>query len=401
MKDRSRPYPEKRGEQGTAFGDFHAHQTLIRNTQGSVLCVLLFLLGTGVTQHLGPVEDTAPTRIVDLKMLGYQAPDMNNTYRDQSLTFQDFHARLAFINNEVLAVYLKRPNEKAKDTGLVTMEAFFVSRQTGTLLARKTWVARFSRGLNSSVDTQASILPLRDGFLVHAGDLLYRYGQDLQMKREVSLDAAWIWAFQIAPGGDAVEALRTNQANRTEAEVEIVNASTLEFAQTMPARAARRTIGENGAVAINGDCITYRSPGSTVHDICCSDECKRGKTVAFLNENELLVQFGTGFEVLAADGTTLWRREGLHKPSIIDAQPSLEAERFVVAVTRTTSRSTFEGMTIPKDYVAIYVYDAMQRSRVFETRLQMPNSEFEEGLSFNAKCLAVLSGNTLYFYNLA
>jgi hypothetical protein len=126
-----------------------------------------------------------PTRRIYLSSLGYESPNLKKIYGTVSLTFQDFSPRLVFIDDKIFAVSVNHVIKGANPEVRIGMEAFFVSKESGMLVARKSWQARERRGLNDFLDTQTRILPLKVGFLVHSGDSLYLYSPDLEVKREL------------------------------------------------------------------------------------------------------------------------------------------------------------------------------------------------------------------------
>ncbi len=148
---------------------------------------------------------------IRLRDLGYQ-PTQEYHYsgtgipRDLSILNDDTKKRLAFISDKVLAVYFSHlpvaGNGGAADSR--SMEALFVDPNSGSLISRKSWITRKRKWVNERWDTQARILPVQDGFLVHAGDSLTLYSVDQQEKAKVSLDDSSSWAAVAAVPGRTV-----------------------------------------------------------------------------------------------------------------------------------------------------------------------------------------------------
>ena len=123
--------------------------------------------------------NTPPYLQIDLRDLGYR-PQQEYHYpgsgipRDLSVLFDDYNLRLTFIDEKTSAVYQSHypaPSE-TNPVPSRSMEGFFVNTKSGALISRKTWSTSKRKWLNERWDTQARILAVEKGFVVHAGNSL-------------------------------------------------------------------------------------------------------------------------------------------------------------------------------------------------------------------------------------
>src|SRR4029077_7511194 len=109
-------------------------------------------------------------------------------------------------------------NPKDAPNGPRSMEAFFVSPRTGKLVSRKTWPTIQRRFLNERWDTQARIMAVQGGFLVHAANSLTLYSSNLEPKGKLTLEDGPEFAITVAPLGRTFHRQSIQVDNQAEGE---------------------------------------------------------------------------------------------------------------------------------------------------------------------------------------
>ena len=225
----------------------------------------------------GPNEDVSQTPSLEIRLrdLGYQ-PTKEYRYpgtgipRDLSILNDDSKKRLAFVNDRLLTIYFSHlpvtENGSAADS--MSMEALFVDPNSGSLISRKTWATRKRKWLNERWDTQARILPVRDGFLVHAGDSLILYSADQQERAKLSLDDTSGWAAVVAPLGDTIHLQRISDDNT--AEGRWLASGSLKQIQTQKESAGIVSASDHAVVTKLAHCVQLQTIGEPPRDLCCS-----------------------------------------------------------------------------------------------------------------------------------
>lgn len=352
-------------------------------------------------------KDVKQTPFLEIRLhdLGYQ-PEPEYRYpgtgvpRDLSILNEDSKKRLAFVSDKVLAVYFSHlpalPNNKGLATDSLSMEAFFVDPNLGSLISRKTWATRKRKWLNERWDTQARILPVREGFLVHAGNSMILYSTDQQEKAKISLDDQFLWAATVPPLGRTVHLQQIEDDNN--AEGEWLASDTLHKIATQRESAGVTSASDNAVVTELAHCVQLQSVGESPRDLCCHDPCRLGLP-EFLSSTEILNVYPNGFEILSDRAEMLWGREaaGRNTRIIASHERSLDGSRFAIALT-SDRNIVFDQVNVAKGQTTILIYDRSGRNRIFALPLGVV-----EQLSFcispNGSVLAVIIDDAIRLYN--
>jgi hypothetical protein len=354
-----------------------------------------------------------PIRQIDLRTMGYQAPKIQlsetSWFADPSHGYDDTRVRLAFVGGGVLAVYFSDPEEPApptlkKRTDVAefdrTMEVFFVNLEKATLLSHEVLPARERRWPDERFDTEARIMPVRGGFLLHARDSLTLYSSDLQERRQISLDPRAMWAALVAPAGRAFFLEQIDPKSDADAQGRWLASDTFQTiraARLYPGSAA--SVSEK-AIAIRGvHCVDIGQVGEPPRHVCCEEPCGSGDPL-FLDDAEIISSFLSGFRVLSASGDLLWARDAAdpHIHLLAGLKRSMNGNRFAIS-TSWDQRTVFDDTRIPGGASAVFVYDQPKRERIFSVVLK-PRNRWEFALSPDGQTLAVLDGAKLSLYAL-
>ncbi len=379
-------------------------------------------------QSLSPL----PERQIDLRALGVEPPKASELSKgqiraDPSLLFDDDHLRVLFIDETKLAVYGSDPvDEHAAGSRIQSasseegrrMEAFFVNTDNGNIVSHQVWQTRRRRFFNERYDTQARIMPVRDGFLVHANSSLLLYSPDLQKKREMQLDPSSEYAVMVASGGDVffIERSMPGVVKNSNGISMVVNGDS----QHVPVARGEWLSSETfekihsidlfpgvaasvGSVAYAGPwykCLDLQPADSTRSHLCCGDPCGNGLPM-FLNDREVVSHFRSGFQVLSTSGEVLWGREASNWRDFdfYDSVRSLDGSRFAMSIV-AYRRTRFDDTQIPERSFAAVVYDRVQRVKILSIVCRSDNSP-EIALSPGGGRLAILNGPTLFLYKLS
>jgi hypothetical protein len=132
--------------------------------------LLLGLLGLSFAQE----RTASPARELDLRVLGFKLPadTPQGTVGHPAVLFDDSRARVVFVDPRQLAVYF---SDGVSDRPAAQMEAFFVDTDTSKLVSHEVWHTRKRRFFNERYDTQARIIPIAHGFLVHTDNSMRVY----------------------------------------------------------------------------------------------------------------------------------------------------------------------------------------------------------------------------------
>jgi hypothetical protein len=380
-------------------------------TLSSILILVLFTrLDKNTTrQDTNPNKDRSQTPFLEIRLrdIGYE-PAKEYHYpgtgipRDLSILNDDSKKRLAFINERVLAVYFSHlpVTEKGGPGESRSMEALFVDLNTGSLISRKAWATRQRKWVNEREDTEARILPVRDGFLVHAGNSLTLYSVDQREKTKLSLDDTTSWAAVVAVLGNTVH-IQQHTGNAS-VEGRWFAADTLKQLAAQKEVAGITSASDHAVVTELAHCVQLQAIGEPPRDLCCFDPCRLGLP-EFLSDKEILSVYRNGFVVLSDHGEKLWGREVAVSGNgiIADYGRSLDGTRFAIALSSDHSIA-FDQVQISKGSRTIVVYDRSSRSRVFVLPLgSVEPFSFAFAFSPNGDILAVLISDTLRLYRVA
>jgi hypothetical protein len=378
-----------------------------KSASAAVLVVMLLMLPTksAANYEAGPSKDGNENPFLEIRLrdLGYQSTQERQypgtgIPRDLSILNEDSKKRLAFINDRLIAIYFSHlpvtENERAADSR--KMEALFVDVNSGSLVLRKAWTTRKRKWVNERWDTQARILPVHDGFMVHAGDQLILYSADQQEKAKFSLEATSSWAAVVAVLGHTVHLQRIAEGNA--AEGRWLASDSLKQLDTQKEIAGITSASDHAVVTNLAHCVQLQAVRELPRDLCCYDPCRLGLP-EFLSDNEILSAYPNGFTVLSDHGEKLWGREIAISGNRIIANHvrSLDGSRFGVALS-SDRNIVFDQVQVAKGHSAVLVYDRSSRTRVFVLQLGSVAEPFNFAFSPNGNILAVLLGDTLRLY---
>jgi hypothetical protein len=375
---------------------------------------------------------SAPERQIDLRTFSFeppQAPNHKNSevFADLSLLFQDVHTRIEFVSGRELVVYFSNPvdervtarsGQSSHSQPAHNMQALFVNLDNGILISRKVWETRSRRFFNYRYDTQATIMPVRAGFLVHANNSLVLYSPDLQKTQEIQLDPSFEYSAMVAPGGNVsfLEQSTPGAATSSGGVSMVVNgdsdhwpvahgewrsSETFEKVRSMDLfPGAAESVSSDAFAGTWFKCVDLQRAGLPNSHLSCTDPYRYGRPM-FLSDSELVLNYPGGFQVLSTSGDVLWERQISSDHTaydLYDCVHSLDESRFAMSVF-AYRKIEFENTMIPKRRFAVIVYDRSQRTKVFSV---VVNSEqaLTIALSPEGDRLAILSGTTLFLYRI-
>jgi hypothetical protein len=318
-----------------------------------------------------------------------------------SILNDDYKKRLAFIDEKTLVVYQSHcPRQDQKESSAETrsMEAFFVNPQTGALISRRTWPTIKRRWLNERWDTQARIMAVSGGFLVHAADSLVLYSAGLEQKGKLTLEDGPRWAVTVAPLGRTIHRQRIQDDNQ--AEGEWFDSDTLAKIRSQHEMAGVTSSSDRAVVDMLAHCVQLQVVGETPHNLYCAEASHLGLPL-FLSDSEVLYVYRNGFSVLSTAGEKLWGRDALDdKNSLIaEHKRSLGGNRFAFSVTGG-HHTDFDQVKVPQGGLAIFVYDSSARVQIFHLTLGHGTGHVDFDLSPQGNMLAVMAGDTVRVYRI-
>lgn len=360
----------------------------------------LLVFGSIQTQAAGPpTEDAtaAPFREIHFPDLGCKpVPEYHDhgtdVPADLSTLNDDYKKRFEFIADHTIAIYCSHfPDPKNPDSR--SMEAFFIDASSGSLISRKSWATRKRRWLNERWDTEARILPVHSGFLVHAGDSLILYSSDQQEKARLALDESHQWSAVVAPAGHTIHLQRINNDNT--ADGQWIASDDLAKLHSQTEVAGVTSASDNAVVHKLAHCIQMQPLDQLPRNLSCPGQSRLGLPL-FLSESEVLSVYYNGFRVLSTKGEELWGREappGKDRNLIASHKRSLDGRLFAISLNGPT---VFDQVSIPSGKHSIIVYDRAKRTRV----LSLPVSAEDFQLSPDGDILAVLHGDSIRLYKI-
>ena len=387
----------------------------MKYTKQTTLCFLLLAAaGVGGPAFAQSSSGGNPLQVqVDLRTVGYKPPEdelsVKEFFANPTRAYDDHQPRMTFIDRRNLAIYFSDAvDEKAAKKSmpvsaeaLPSMQAFFVDGESGALISRKTWPTEKRSWFNERYDTQAQLLEVEGGFLVHAGNSLALYSPDLRKIREMTLDAAVEWAATVAPMGRTFFLERIDPAVQQKAEGDWMASDTFERLRSLDVYPGSVVSVSKDAIAgtlsKGVQCLDSQRVGESPSHLCCGDPCGYGLPL-FVAEDEVVSSYSYGFRVLCTTGEVLWRREATDPRVhlIDDCERSMNGNRFLIRA-HWNKRVVFDQTSIPKGADAIIVYDRAERRQVFSV-ISKPVDVNGLALSPDGQTLAVLSGTTLRLY---
>jgi hypothetical protein len=409
---------------------------MLRRSQSVGIFAAIFLTWAAMppvprsfAQELTP----APERQIDLRALNFAPPKIPNysngeVFSDISLLFQDVHPHVEFVSGNEVAVYFsdvvdervtERYGQSTAHEPAHHMEALFLDTDDGTLISHLMWRTRERRFFNTRYDTQARMMGVKGGFLVHANNTLALYSPDLQKKQEIQLDSSSEYAAMVAPGGDVffLEQGSPGVATSSGAVSMVVNGDSEHLpvakGEWRSSDAFQKLRGMDlfpgSAESVSSDafagtwfkCIDLQQMGSPRSHLTCTDPYRYGQPM-FVTDSELVLNYPGGFQVLSTSGDVLWERQisSAHMAyDVYDCVRSLDGSRFALSVL-AYRKIEFENIKIPKRWFAVIVYDRSQRTKVFSVVLKSEKGPVI-AVSPAGDRLAILSGATLFLYKLS
>jgi hypothetical protein len=403
------------------------------------LVTAVLVLSTAISSPLTRSDCAAqkvtpePEQKIDLKALNFAQPKIpnyknNEIFSNIALLFQDVHAHVEFVDSKSAVVYFsdvvdERPNAQEGQRSAAPptrrMEALFLDVESGTLISHQAWPTRERRFFNILYDTQARIMPVQGGFLVHADNALTLYAPDLRKKQEMQLDPQYEYAATVAPGGDVFFLQKDNPGVPVRSGIvsTVVSADSGLFTahgdwrssqtlETLGGRAlfpgSAQSVGTHAFAGRWYNCIDIQGADLTQSHLCCGDPCRYGQAL-FLDDDEIVSFFRSGFQVLSARGEALWGREitgwkNWQNFVLLDQVRSLDGSRFAV-LFYADRRFEFDGTAIPKKRFGLLVYDRSQKAKVFSVVTEAGSTP-PIALSPEGDRLAILCDTTLLVYRI-
>jgi hypothetical protein len=357
-------------------------------------------------QGLAKKAETNRQPFVEIQLcdLGYQpAKDTrkkgSGIPRDLSILYDDANPRLTFIDEKSLVVYVSRFQSQPQQDGSPesrSMEAFFIDTSSGVLVAHKAWPTRRRRWFNERWDTEARVIALGEGLLVHAGNKLTLYSADFKERASLPLDEGSLWAVTVTPTG---RVFHLQRINGDQAEGEWLSSDTLARLRSQYEEPGITSASEHAVVTALSHCAQLQAIGDSPRDLCCSDTC-RAALPEFISGNEVLLVCRNGFRVLSINGEELWKVEtakNIRNGAIADRQLSLNGNRFAIALNGDRG-AIFDRVKVPNGQSVVMVYDVPRRAPVFRTAIS--GNSFSFALSPDGGMLAVLIGDTVRLYKI-
>jgi hypothetical protein len=379
-----------------------------RTSVSLVLSGLLMFAVVAVGQGSAKKADTGNQPFVEIQLrnLGYvPANDSrikgNGIPRDLSLLYDDANLRLTFIGEKTLGVYVSRFQSPQQDGSPESrsIEAFFIDTTSGALVAHKMWPTRKRRWFNERWDTEARVIALGEGFLVHAGGKLTLYSADFKERASLPLDEGSIWAVTVTPAGRVVHLQRIN-GDRDQAEGEWLSSDTLVRLRGQHEEPGITSASEHAVVTALSHCAQLQAIGEPPRDLCSSDACRAARP-EFISESEVLLVCRNGFRLLSINGEELWKVEtekNVRNGAVADRQLSLNGNRFAIALNGDRG-AIFDQVRVPGGQSVVMVYDVLKRVPVFRTAIR--GYSFSFALSRDGGMLAVLIGDTVRLYKIS
>lgn len=348
---------------------------------------------------------TVPSLEIDLRTLGWQ-PAQGFPYHgtgipeNLSVLNDDTKPRLAFVGERSLAIYQSRYHSSGTDSlpGSREMEAFFLETGLGRLINHLTWPTRARRWLNERWDTEARILAVDGGFLVHAANVLISYSKDMKDERHLALEEGPLWSVTVPPEGHSFHVQRIQGsdasgrwlASGTFQELQGINNETPGVSSA----------SDNAVVTQLSHCVQIQFVKQAPRNLCCGGCCRAG-IPQFLTDGEIVLAHDDGFSVFAPDGQILWSlRSDCRKRNClnVDVKTSLQSSRIAISFFGYRSAS-FDGIRVASGETHILVYDRSKQAQLMNVPVGK-TTDFDFALSPDGSTLAVLVGDVVRIYQI-
>jgi hypothetical protein len=389
--------------------------------------LMVFLAFAAVSASTLKDPQPAPKLTIDLATLGYKSPiyrehSDREVFRDLTITMQDEFPYVAFISENVAAVYFTRLEREAEAAdSAYRLEVFFVDINSGKLVAHRTWKALRKQWWGDGYDSEGTIIAVRGGFLVQADATLELYSPDLQLVKSLDLRASTakdsaMWSVKVAPGGHVIQvqpgpsvtqvhrgAISSFGGGDSGASIWL-KSDTLEKIGTQIYYPGARTVSENSIVLQRVHCIDIERSGEPSRHLYCPEDQSLEFPV-FLKNDEVVCSYHTGFVVLSAQGAEIWKAgepdpgDPKRKLQVGSPVASMDGSRFGVYLTPYKGHSEFDGIRLRGGYLSIFVFDEHSRQRIFIAAGD-DNLMGSYALSPQGATLAVIIGKSVAIYQL-
>lgn len=391
-----------------------------------VLISLMVLMSCALDICASDSRQSPPIRLkIDLTQMGYRPAGPvhysdKEVFRNLKLLMQDDHRRLSFVSENVLALYFNHPPERNNEAPLTTypMEVFFVSTDSAKLIDHRTWDTLKRQWFNDSYDTESRILEVRTGFLVDANAKLELYSPDLKLVKtyELRRDAGMgMWSVEVAPGGDVIHVQPSEQTTQIhrgsasyftgagETESTWLRSDSFEKIGTLHYFGGIHSASHDSIVTKSAHCLDLEQGGKPTRHLACSTLPASG-VPTFLNDEEVLSVYDTGFSVLSTNGTEIWSagdsEHGIHRALMIGSERrSMNGARFAISLTGYKKKAVFDNVPVAHSPLhTLVAYDGRCRQRIFTVTPTQTLADF--ALSPEGRTLAILTGTTITVYTL-
>ena len=320
---------------------------------------------------------------------------------DLGLLNDDAKTRVAFVADDMLAVYASHYHAATLDNPQESrdMQAVIIDTVSGKLIAERTWPTIQRRWLNERWDTQARIMAISEGFLVHAGNSLMLYSPTLEVRKKLLLEESPEWAVTVPSGGRTIH-LQRIESGDISATGMWFDLEKLVILKTQNEMAGATSASESAAVTKLGHCIQLQAVQEAPRNLLCSQPDRLGLPM-FLSGQEVLSVYRNGFSVMSDSGETLWGRDGASIKNarlIASHRRSLDGSRFALLLWGGR-RTCFDGINIPKSQAVVIVYDRFLRARLRSIAVGHLCGDFD--LSPDGSVLAVVVGNVVRLYKIS
>lgn len=377
------------------------------HTAFSVFLLGICFLQSACAEEAKPSVSSARV-IAEIKIqtLGFDDADDcryhgNDVPPDLSQLNDDSKIRLAFVDENTLILYRSHcRGQPDKAVPLRAMEGVFVNPATGAITGREAWPTVKRRWLNDRWDTEARIMAVEGGFLVHAGNSLHLYSSMRQEKAVLPLDADMKVAVAVSPSGRTIHLQRIRENN--EAQGEWLSSDNLKSFQEESEYAGVTSVSDDALLHQHVHCVMLQEFGKSPRDLYCADPGTLGYPV-FLTNSEIISSSNDGFSIFSLNGQKLWSREIEYRHTRgrsggIWACKSLDGSRFAMMVS--SNDASFEGVNVSNRKRAVFVYDRSARALVSYLDLGPVISPTECELAGGGRMLAVLAGSLVRIYQL-
>jgi hypothetical protein len=381
-------------------------QNVVKSTL-ILACAVSLISPAAVCQ---PKNPTASARI-DLQRLGFR-PYIQKYKSDAEFFkhpsfFDDYNARMAFLDDDTLLVYYVRkdeatsPDKGKANRGALVLEALIIDWPSQSLGKHEEWTTVSRRAISTTFDSQSMIFPLAGRrFLVHANDQLLLYSKEGQILQKRPLPVASTkgetWNVRVAPGGRTF-VLRHMYLGQ--AENEWIDAESFGVRAKSSDNFGLASASEVSLAAWQLGKVVLHKIGAQPEVICATAFCVRSSQTFFLEGNEILLQTQNGFHVLTSAGQVLWSKEDptITINGVLGAEVSLTGNLFALSVS-SRRKLSFDGFELLPE-ANLIVYDRETRRSVLAVHLK-GGSCCANALSPEGRYLAVLEPKSVLIYDL-